>query len=64
VTLGLAVAVWLGRFMSAMLYQIRPTDPAILAIVATTSVAAACIATYVPVRRAVRIDPMVALRNE
>jgi macrolide transport system ATP-binding/permease protein len=64
VVLGLAVAAGATRYLQSLLYGVRPTDtwtfvciPILLGVV----VALAC---YVPARRAMRVDPMVALRHE
>jgi putative ABC transport system permease protein len=61
---GLAIALWLGRFLRAMLYGIRPTDPLTLVMVSLLLAAAALIATWLPARRALRIDPIIALRQD
>jgi putative ABC transport system permease protein len=61
---GLAIALWLGRFLRAMLYGIGPTDAVTLMIVSLVLAAAALLATWLPARRAVRIDPIVALRQD
>ena len=62
--LGLACALIVSRLMTGLLYGVRPTDPATFAGVALALVAGALLACYVPARRAVRIDPMTALRYE
>jgi ABC-type antimicrobial peptide transport system permease subunit len=61
---GVAIALWLGRFLRSMLYGIRPTDPMTLVVVAVVLAAGAAIAIWLPARRALRIDPIVALRQE
>ncbi|HVN06953.1 MAG TPA: ABC transporter permease [Bryobacteraceae bacterium] len=61
---GIAGALALGRLMTKMLYGVQPFDPVTFGGVAFVLVAAALIATYVPARRASRIDPMLALRSE
>jgi ABC-type lipoprotein release transport system permease subunit len=47
-----------------MLYGIQPTDPLLLAAVSATLLTVAALATAMPARRAARVDPMVALRDE
>ena len=61
---GLVGALLLGRLMANMLYGVRPTDPVTFGAVAMVLAFAALFATYVPARKASRIEPMVALRNE
>ncbi|TAN24524.1 MAG: ABC transporter permease [Acidobacteria bacterium] len=64
VILGLAAALALTRFLSGMLYQIRPDDPVTLLAVAAVLILVALAACYLPARRATRVDPTVALRYE
>ena len=61
---GIAGALLLGRLMTKMLYGVRPADPVTFGGVAIVLGFAALVATYVPARKASRIDPTVALRNE
>jgi len=61
---GLGIAAWLVRFVEASLYHVSPYDPLTLLVVATVFAAVAAAAVYGPVRRAIRIDPIVALRAE
>ena len=64
VAIGLAGAFWSARFLEALLFGVRPNDPATLASVAALFLAVAMLAAYVPARRATRVDPVTALRAE
>jgi putative ABC transport system permease protein len=64
VGVGLAAALALTRLMRGLLYNVSASDPLTLLCVATTLVAVALLASYVPARRAVRVDLLVALRSE
>ncbi|HEX5476002.1 MAG TPA: ABC transporter permease [Vicinamibacterales bacterium] len=61
---GVAAALVLTRLLSAQLFHVRPTDPATLAAVVAAIAAIALAACYVPAARAMRVDPMVVLRDE
>lgn len=61
---GIAGALVLSRLMDKILYGVRSTDPFTFGAVAFVLGLAALLATCVPARRAIRIEPMVALRNE
>jgi macrolide transport system ATP-binding/permease protein len=62
--IGMGVALGASKFVASFLYGMKPNDPLTLALAAATLVAAAFLAGYVPARKASRIDPMSALRNE
>jgi len=64
VAAGLAAAVASGRFVRALLFQITPADPAAIAAAGAAMFAAALAAGLLPARRAARIDPVSALRND
>jgi predicted permease len=64
VTIGLIASLGLTRLMSSMLFGITPTDPLTFAAVALLLSAIALLACYVPARRAMSVDPTVALRYE
>jgi putative ABC transport system permease protein len=62
--IGLPVALLLGRFASAMLYEVSPYDPATLAGVMLVFVAVSAFASFLPAARASRTDPAAVLRSE
>jgi predicted permease len=64
VVLGLAGALALTRFLTGQLYGVRPTDPLTFVAVTVLLALVALAATWLPARRAARVDPMIALRNE
>jgi putative ABC transport system permease protein len=64
VVLGTAGGFLLTRLMKEFLFQVTPTDPNTFAAVAIFLVLVALLASYIPARRAMRVDPVVALRYE
>jgi|HubBroStandDraft_6_1064221.scaffolds.fasta_scaffold05389_2 predicted permease len=67
VAIGIAVALILARLVSSfsqLLYGVDANDPPTIIVVSTVSVVVAILACYIPARRAMRVDPMIALRYE
>jgi putative ABC transport system permease protein len=62
--MGMVGALSLGRLLQEMLFEIRPSDPATLGGVVLALGTVAWTASYIPARRATRIEPVVALRHE
>ena len=62
--LGLAAAAWLGRVLATEVFEVRPLDPTSVAAAIVLLMAAALAATAAPARRALRVDPAVALAAE
>lgn len=64
VAIGLAMSVALGRLVESQLYQVSPRDPWVFLAVAVVLAVVSVLGSYLPARRATRVDPIVALRAE
>jgi putative ABC transport system permease protein len=64
IAIGLAAAYGLTRFMAGQLFGVRPGDPPTFGAVTILLAASAVLAAWLPTARAVRVDPVVALRHE
>jgi putative ABC transport system permease protein len=64
VTAGLVIAWGLTRLMEGLLYEVSPTDPATFVVVPLLLAGVGLAASYLPARRAIRVDPMMAMRSE
>jgi predicted permease len=64
ICIGVLAAVVVTRWMTSILFDVKPTDPLTFVVVAVLLGTVAFLASYVPARRAMRVDPMVALRYE
>jgi putative ABC transport system permease protein len=62
--LGLGLALWSARVLEGLLFGVAPRDPLTLILVTGVVALAVLLATYIPGRRAVRVDPVIALRAE
>lgn len=61
---GLAGALWVNRYLAALLFQVEPGSPLVMAASAVVLMGVAALAAVIPARRATRIDPSEALRSE
>ncbi|HLW81072.1 MAG TPA: ABC transporter permease [Candidatus Acidoferrales bacterium] len=61
---GLLGSIWITQLVKRLLFGLTPNDPVTIALAIAAIVMVAFVATYIPVRRAMKVDPMVALRYE
>jgi ABC-type antimicrobial peptide transport system permease subunit len=61
---GITAAIGVTRYLGSLLYGVAATDPLTFVTIPFTLVAVALLAGYIPSRRAMRVDPMIALRYE
>jgi len=64
ITAGLLGSLWITRLVKGLLFGLTPNDPLTMALAIAAMAMVAFVATYIPARRAMRVDPMVALRYE
>jgi putative ABC transport system permease protein len=64
IALGVLGAAWLTQVIKSLLFRVSPIDPLTFAFVGALLLFVAAAATYVPARRATKVDPIVALRYE
>ena len=62
--IGLIATSVLGRFAASLLFEVKPSDPLVYGAVSLVLLSVASVASWLPARRAVKIDPMIALRTE
>jgi len=56
--------LWAGKFVAPLLFSVSPRDPSVFVVVATTLIGVAIAASWMPARRAARVDPNVVLRSD
>jgi putative ABC transport system permease protein len=64
IAMGLLGAAWLTQALKSLLFGVSPNDPVTLTLVGVLLLAVAATACYIPARRAMRVDPLLALRDE
>jgi putative ABC transport system permease protein len=64
IAVGAGIAMWSLRFLDKLLYQVKSDDPLTIALLAIVLMAVTLLASYVPARRATRVDPLTSLRAE
>jgi putative ABC transport system permease protein len=61
---GVVIALVTTRLASSLLYDVSPRDPLTIGLVAVTLLGVSALANYLPARRAARVDPLTALRQD
>jgi putative ABC transport system permease protein len=64
VVAGVPLSIWSSRYVSALLFGLTPRDPLMLTLTAAVLVAVSCVAGYLPARRAARVEPARALKQD
>jgi ABC-type antimicrobial peptide transport system permease subunit len=64
IVIGVPAAMLAGRLFSSMLFGLKATDPLSMVLVVAVLLAITLLASYIPARRATKVDPMIALRYE
>jgi len=64
IALGIAASFWLARLLSGLLFGVAPRDPVVFTTVTLLLTGVALVAVWIPARRATRLDPVTALRQE
>jgi predicted permease len=62
--IGLVLSLWLSRLMATLLFGVEPTDVPTYVVVSLALLATAILASYIPARQVLRVDPVIALRND
>jgi ABC-type antimicrobial peptide transport system permease subunit len=64
VAIGLVLTVQVTGFLRSLLFEVQPLEPALLAVAVGVFVGVAALASFIPARRATRVDPAISLRAE